>query len=166
MKFVLNCRYKTGLWGFVAVADHQEGILFVNPDVPQKDVDGFLEVIQFPHYWVRDYEDGMGKFMDYVYEQYGYGVCAMLSDAQKQNLKEEEKRRAKKAAEAIIPLIERELESETPVVKYDEYLAHEIWEHGFELKRSTPGNMANYGNVYEFYFGYLMGAGMLSSSMA
>jgi len=46
-------------------------------------------------------------------------------------------------------------------VKYDEFLAHEIWKQGYDLNRPTPNRLTNYGNMYEFYFGYLLGSGAL-----
>lgn len=159
--FTLNHLYKTELGEFVAMPDQKRGILFVNRSVPQEDADRFLEVIQFPYYWVNDCETGMGEFTDYVFNQYGSGVYRALMDSHQWHMEQMEKARAEEAAKAIIPLIEKELGSETPVVEYDEYLAYKIWEHGFKSKRKTPRNMTCYGSVYEFYFGYLMGAGML-----
>lgn len=159
--FQLNYLYHTELGKFVAAVDDRKEIMYVNLSVPDKDVKGFLECVTFPCYWLNDYEEGMGEFTDYVFDQYGPDVYAVLIDAHRAHMDRERKRRAKEAAEAVVPLIEKELESETPVVKYDEYLISKIWEHGLNLNRNTPENMTGYGTVCVFYFGYLMGAGML-----
>lgn len=156
--------YHTELEKFVVAVDDKKEIIYVNHDVPEKDVEGFQECVTFPYYWINNDDDddgGKGKFLDYVYAQYGYEVYRILTDSHRYRIEREEKRRAQEEAKAVIPLIERELESEVPVVEYDKYLAYEVWKHGFDLKRQTPGNMTDYGDVYVFYFGYLMGAGML-----
>ncbi len=143
------------------MVDDKKEVIYVNTSVPEEDAAGFLECVTFPCYWLSDDEAGKGQFLDYVCDRYGYETYRVLVDSHSQHFEREEKRRAQEAAGKIIPLIEKEIESDMPVVEYDEYLAHEVWKHGFGLKRKTPGNMAGYGSVYVFYFGYLMGAGML-----
>ena len=154
--FQLNYLYHTELGRFVVMVDDKKEVIYVNTSVPEEDAAGFLECVTFPCYWLSDDEAGKGQFLDYVCDRYGYETYRVLVDSHR-----EEKRRAQEAAGKIIPLIEKEIESDMPVVEYDEYLAHEVWKHWFGLKRKTPGNMAGYGSVYVFYFGYLMGAGML-----
>ena len=159
--FRLNHLYHAELGKFVAMADRKEETLLVNRKVPQKDIDGFLEVIMFPGYAVNDDETPTGRFLEYVYSKYGFHTYKALLDAHAWQMLQKEKLRAKEWAEAIIPLIEKEVDSENPIVEYDELLAYEIWQHGFHLGKHTPKNTTNYGSVYEFYFGYLMGAGFL-----
>lgn len=159
--FRLNHLYHAELLEFVAMTDRKEKILYVNKKVPQKDIDGFLEVIMFPDHWVADEEEPTGQFLDYVYHKYGFHTYRALLDAHKWQMEQKEERQAEDAAKAIIPLIEKEVNSEKPIVEYNERLAYEIWKHGYYLNRKTPKNLSNYGNIYEFYFGYLLGAGLL-----
>ena len=62
--FRLNHLYHAELGKFVAMADRKEETLLVNRKVPQKDIDGFLEVIMFPGYAVNDDETPTGRFLD------------------------------------------------------------------------------------------------------
>lgn len=164
--FRLNHLYQVELGEFVAITDGKEEILYVNHNIPQKDVEGFLEVIMFPCYWVADEKTKTGQFLEYVYNQYGFGTYRILMDSHSRRMELQEKERAKESAKAIIPMIEKIVNSEDPVIKFDEYLAFEIWKYGHYLDRKTPKNILSYGTVYEFYFGYLMGAGMLKDGVA
>ena len=59
-------------------------------------------------------------------------------------------------------MIENEIQSEKPVIEYDERLSGKVFKAGYEpYSRKTPENITNYGCVYLFYLGYLMGAGMI-----
>ena len=59
-------------------------------------------------------------------------------------------------------MIEKEIQSEKPVIEYDERLLGKVFKAGYEpYSRKTPENTTNYGCVYLFYLGYLMGAGMI-----
>ncbi|MDE5892461.1 MAG: hypothetical protein K2H45_06040 [Acetatifactor sp.] len=148
------------------MTDRKEETLFVNKKVPQEDIDGFLEVIAFPDYWVADDEAPTGQFLDYVYHKYGFHTYKALLDAHTWQMEQKEKKHAEETAKRIIPLIEKEVNSENPIVKYDERLMHEIWNAGFNKGGKTPKNSTNYENVYVFYLGYLMGAGMLKDGVA
>lgn len=160
--FHLNFVYKMELGEFVAIADNKEGILYVNRTVPQKDIDGFLEVIAFPYYWVADETvTETGKFLEYVYEKYGYGTYSALLDSHDWRMKQEKEQKAKETAKTIIPLIERQIGSESPIVKYDENLLHEVFCAGSDRKGKTPDNICSFSSVYLFYLGYLMGTGKL-----
>lgn len=159
----LNYLYHAELGEFIAMTDRKENTLFVNEKVPQKDIDGFLEVIMFPDYWVNDEESGKGQFLDYVYEKYGNHTCMALVDAHSWRMEQKNKQQAKEAAKAIIPMIEKEVSSEEPIVEYDEYLMHEIYCAGLHRNGKTPKNISGFSNVYVFYLGYLMGAGKLDS---
>ena len=159
--FRLNHLYHAELGEFIVMADNRKEILYVNKKVPKKDINGFLEVIMFPDYAVADDESPTGDFLNYVYEKYGFYAYRALMDAHSWRMEQKEKKRAEEAAEAIIPLIEKEVNSDNPIVEYDELLNFEIWKHGFHLDKSTPKHTGNYGSMYEFYFGYLLGAGLL-----
>ena len=135
--------------------------MYVNRKVPQKDIDGFLEVIMFPDYCVIDPEGPTGQFLEYVYKKYGFHVYNVLVDSHKWYMEQKESQQAEERARAIVALIEKEVNSENPIVAYDERLMHEIWKIGYRLDRKTPQKLTNYGSVYEFYYGYLLGAGLL-----
>lgn len=159
--FRLNFVYEMELGEFVAISDDKEEVLYVNHAVPQKDIDGFLEVIAFPYYWVADDEAPTGQFLEYVYEKYGFGTYRVLLDSHSWRLDHEAEQRAKETAKTIIPLIEKQINSENPIVKYDENLLHEVFCAGSDRKGKTPKNISSFSSVYMFYLGYLMGAGMV-----
>lgn len=161
----LNFFYKVELGEFVAITDRNVEILYVNNRVSQKDVEGFLEVIMFPGEYICDDEEGKGQLLDYINEKYGYHTCRALIDAYIWRTDKEEERRSREAAKEIMPLIIRELDRDNPIVKYNERLMLEIWEAGSKLKRKTEKNLMGYGSICEFYFGYLMGAGILKNDI-
>lgn len=159
--FYLNCVYEMELGEFVTIADNKKEILYVNHTVPQKDIDGFLEVIAFPNYWVADDETPTGKFLEYVYGKYGYGTYRALIDSHSWRLDKEAEQKAKETAKEVIPLIEKQIKSETPIVELDERLLHEVYSAGLNRKGQTSKNICSFSSVYLFYLGYLMGAGKL-----
>ena len=159
--FRLNYLYHADLGKFVAITNRTDEILYVNQTVSQKDIEGFLEVIDFPDYAVAQPETKTGEFLNYVYNEYGSCTYLALMDAHSWNMKRIEERKAKEDAKAILPIIEKEVNSEMPITEFNERLIYEIWLAGNKLDRKTPKNLIGYGNVYGFYFGYLMGAGLL-----
>lgn len=159
--FQLKFLYHTDPGRFVAVADKKKEILYVNRTVPQKDIKGFLEVVTFPEYWVADEKEGKGRFLEYVYKKYGDAAYRALIDSHAWRIQQKEKRRAEQTAKVVLPLIEKEVKSENPVIEYDERLLFEILRAGCNTDKKTPKNAITYGSVYLFYLGYLMGAGML-----
>lgn len=164
--FRLNYLYHAEPGKFVAITDRKDEILYVNHTVPQKDIKGFLEVIEYPEYAVAQPETKTGEFLDYVYDEYGTCAYLALMDAHSSKMKQREKKKAEEVAKAILPIIEKEVNSEEPIIKYDENLIYEIWSNGNEIKKRTPKNIVGYGSIYGFYFGYLMGAGMLKEVMS
>lgn len=161
--FRLNQKYHTELGEFVVIVDDTNEIMYVNKklSIPKKDIDGFLKVIAFPYYWVVDDEAPTEQFLEYVYEKYGFGACRALLDSHSWRLNKEEKQRAKEQAKTIIPLIEEQVRSDNPIVKFDENLLHEVYCAGFNRKERTAKNICGFSSIYLFYLGYLMGAGML-----
>ncbi|MFG6369555.1 MAG: hypothetical protein K1W16_14305 [Lachnospiraceae bacterium] len=165
LTFILKNLYHADLSKFIAMVDVSKSTLFVNKKMPQKDIDGFLEVITFPDYWVADEESGKGQFLEHVYTKYGKHTYKALLDAHTWQMEQKEKWQAAETAKKIIPLIEKEINSENPAAEYNERLVHEIWSAGYRLNRRTSQNASNYGSMYEFYFGYLLGAGMLKGGI-
>lgn len=161
----LSFFYNVELKEFVAITDREIETLYVNNSVPQKDIEGFLKVIMFPNHYVCDEKDGEGQFLDYVYKKYGRHTSKILIDAYTWRRDRDRERKARETAKEIMPFIEKELNSENPIFKYDERLLHEIWLAGSKLNRRTPENITGYSNVCQFYLGYLMGAGILQTCM-
>ncbi len=163
--FCLNYLYHADLGKFVAITNRTDEILYVNHTVPQKDIEGFLEVIEHPEYAVAQPDTKTGEFLEYVYNEYGFHTYLALMDAHSRRMGQREKTKAEEVAKAVLPVIEKEVNSETPIAEINERLIYEIWRAGNNLGRKTPKNIVGYGTVYGFYFGYLMGAGMLKEVM-
>lgn len=163
--FRLNYLYHADLGKFVAITNRTDEVLYINQTVSQKDIEGFLEVIKFPDYAVAQPETKTGEFLEYVYNEYGSCTYLALMDAHSWNMKRIEERKTKEAAKAVLPVIEKEVNSQMPIAEFNERLIYEIQLAGNNLGRKTPKNIIGYGNVYSFYFGYLMGAGMLKEVM-
>lgn len=158
--FRLNYLYHATLGQFIAIADNRKEILFVNKKVPQKDIDGFLEVIMFPDYGVAADGAPTRQFLEYVYKKYGFHTYEALFDAHAWRMEQKGKRRVEEVAKTVISLIEKEVNSENPIIKYDEFLAYEICKYSAQLNKSTPKNKMSLGHMYEFYFGYFLGIGL------
>ena len=157
--FRLKNLYHAKLDEFIAIVDNKREILFVNKKVPQEDIDGFLEVILFPENGVADNE-AKGPFLDYVYYKYGHHTCRELLDAHTWRMKQKTEQKAKDTAKTIIPLIEKQIDSEIPIANYDEALLQQIYCAGYDRKKKTPKNITDFGSVYLFYLGCLVGAGL------
>lgn len=159
--FQMNYLFKTTLDEFVIMVNNKKEIVYINNSVPQSDVDDFVKYITFEGDYVNDYKAGLGKMIDRVYEKYGGNVCSILGDAYNFRRNKRRERQAKEAAKVILPLIRKEVKKKRSAVRYDERLMYEIWSAGYGLKEKTPENITNFGSVYVFYLGYLMGAGKL-----
>lgn len=159
--FKMNYLYKTTLEDFVIMVNNKQEIVYVNESIPQSDVDDFMRYITFEGDYVNDYKAGLGKMLDAIYDKYGSNVYSVLLDAYDYREKKQKEQRAKEEAKVILPLIRKEVKKKRPAVRYDERLISEIWSAGYGLKEKTPENMTNFGSVYVFYLGYLMGAGKL-----
>lgn len=161
--FQMNYLFKTTLDEFVIMVNNKQEIVYVNEYIPQNDVDDFMKYITFEGVYVNDEKVGLGKMLDAIYNKYGSNVYSVLLDAYDYRKKKEKERQTKEAAKVILPLIRKEVKKKRQVVRYDERLISEIWSAGYGLKEKTPENMTNFGSVYVFYLGYLMGAGKLDN---
>lgn len=159
--FQMNYLFKTTLDDFVIMVNNKREIVYVNESIPQSDVDDFMKYITFEGDYVNDYKAGHGKMIDHVYEKYGGNVCSVLGDAYDYCRNKRREQQAKETAKVILPLIRKEVKKKRSAVRYDERLMYEIWSAGYGLKEKTPENITNFGSVYVFYLGYLMGAGKL-----
>lgn len=151
--------HHTALRDFVMMIDKKNWIMYVNTTVPDEDVQRFIDYIYYPgEYVVMDNEELINritaKYGDYIHEE--------LFDGYKHLNIQRRESRAEKIAKIAIPMIEKEIQSEKPVIEYDERLLGKVFKAGYEpYSRKTPENITNYGCVYLFYLGYLMGAGMI-----
>lgn len=161
--FKMNYLYKTTLDEFVIMVNNKQEIVYVDESIPQSDVDDFMKYITFEGDYVNDYMAGLGKMLDSIYDKYGSNVYSVLLDAYDYRKKKQKEQQAKEAAKVILPFIRKEVKKKRPAVRYDERLISEIWSAGYDLKEKTPENMTNFGSVYVFYLGYLMGNGKLDS---
>lgn len=139
--------------------------MYVRDSVPQSDIDDFVKYITFEGEHVNAYRTGLGKVVDRIYKKYGGNVYGVLIDAYDYRQDKAKERRTKETAEAILPLIRKELTKKRQAVRYNERLIHEIWSAGYGLKEKTSENMTNFGSVYVFYLGYLLGAGKLQEGV-
>lgn len=159
----LICRlekvHHTALRDFVMMIDKKNWIMYINASVPEEDVQRIVEYIYYPG---NDVNVKKEDFADYVLEHYGQAAFYEMVDGHKHLRGQERDKKAEKLAEMAIPLIEKEIKSEKPVIEYDERLLGKVFKAGYEpYSRKTPENITNYGCVYLFYLGYLMGAGMI-----
>lgn len=154
--------YHIALKDFIVYVDDKKNIMYVNPSVPEKDVNEFLECVKFTGLWFNDDERGKGDFLEYVYQTYGRAAYRALLDSNEYRMNEEKKRIAKESAETIMPLIENMLDDESSI-SYNEELIHEVYSRGCKSGWKTGGNIINMGDVYIFYLGYLMGTGAIDA---
>lgn len=148
---------------FIVYVCDKENKMYVNSSVPQKDIKKFIEVITFPDYWVDDEDGGMGCFLEYVYNTYGFPAYITLIDSHKWRLDREEECKAKEKAGAIKPLLDEIANSEHPAINYNEKLIYEIKEAGSNCGMKTSGAKIGYDDIYIFYLGYLAGSGVVNT---
>ena len=163
--FRMNHLFKTTLDEFVIMVDNRKETVYVRDSVPQGDIDDFVKYITFEGEYVNAYRAGLGKLADRIYKKYGGNVYSVLIDAYDYRRDKTKEHRAKEKAERILPLIRKEITRKRQAVRYDERLLYEIWSAGYGLKEKTPENMTNFGSVYVFYLGYLLGAGKLQEGV-
>lgn len=153
----------SSLKDFIVYVCDKESKMYVNPSVPQKDIEKFIEVITFPEHWVDDENGGMGEFLDYVYKTYGYPAYETLIDSHSWRLNKEEERKAKEKADIIKPLLDEIAKSEHPAINYNAKLIYEIKEAGSNCGMKTSRAKIGYGDIYIFYLGYLAGSGIVNT---
>ncbi|MDO4341042.1 MAG: hypothetical protein Q4C91_23695 [Eubacteriales bacterium] len=158
----LVTKYQSELKDFSILVDEKNWILYVNKSVPDSEIQGFIDYIYYPGKYIgEDKED----YLTGVFEEYGYSAFATLDNAYKYRIGKEADKRAAELAAVAIPMIEAEIKKENPIVGYDERLLGKVWDAGYKpFTHKTPENIANYGIVYTFYLGYLMGAGLIKES--
>lgn len=131
--------------------------MYVNKAVPEKDIEKMIEIATFPGRYILDDDTEMGKFMDYVYETYGYPAYETIHNYHQWKMKQQEEHRAKEKVQSAIPSIEKMIEAGM----IDEYMIHEAYKAGNDRKGKTSKNICSFYTVYPYCLGYLVGSGAL-----
>lgn len=155
----LKWGYDTELSDFIISIDLNRKMIWVNRSVPEKDIKQFVEVINFPYYYVGDVDMGMGKFLTYVYDKYGYGTYYALIKTHSERRKRERKVIAEECMKELVPIFQEKVKE----IDIDEFLLYAAHSIGYSLDMKTPDNMVNYGDEYVFILGYLIGNGTISN---
>lgn len=158
----LVMKYQSELKDFSILVDEKNWTMYVRKSIPDSEIQGFIDYIYYPGEYIgEDKED----YLTGVFEEYGYSAFAALNDAYKYRKGKEADQRDAELAAVAITMIEAEIEKEKPIVEYDERLLSKVWDVGYKpFTHKTPENITNYGIVYVFYLGYLMGAGLIKES--
>ena len=156
--YSLKRECNTELSDFIVSIDLDSRIIWVNRSVPEKDIKQFVDVINFQYYYVGDEDMGMGEFLDYVYDKYGYDTYYALIKAHRERRKRERNVIARKYITKLIPIFQNKIAE----LDIDEMLLYAAYSIGYDLDEKTPENIVNYGDEYVFILGYLMGNGTVS----
>ena len=134
-----------------------KGVMYVNKCVPEKDIEKMIEVATSPRRYILDDDTEMGKFMDYVYETYGYPAYVSIHDYHDWMLALQDKQRAKEKVQSVIPSIEKMINAGM----IDEYMIYEVYKAGSDKKERTSKNLCGFSTIYTYCLGYLAGSGAL-----
>lgn len=148
---------------FNVYVQETKGKMYVNKNVPEKDIEKMIEIATFPGRYILDDDTEMGQFMDYVYEKYGYPAYSTICNCHEWRMKQQDEQRAKEQLQEVLPLIEKIEASDHPTVHYNEYLIYEVSKNGRKSKRKTAKNIVSYDDIYVFYLGYLVGIGKINA---
>lgn len=153
----VSAKYHISLKDFVVYVDNKENIMYVNENVPESDIKGFVEVVTFPDYWVGDENGGYGEFLDHVYNKYGCPAYKALGDGHEYRIKRKAEEEAKEKVKIAIPAIEKMIEAGM----YNEYMIHEAASKGMDIRKNTCENICSFSTLYPYCLGYLEGMGQL-----
>ena len=134
-----------------------KGVMYVNKCVPEKDIEKMIEVATSPERYILDDDTKMGKFMDYVYEIYGYPAYVSIHDYHDWMLGQQDEQRAREKVQSVIPSIEKMINAGM----IDEYMIHEAYKVGSDKKERTSKNLCGFSTIYTYCLGYLAGSGAL-----
>ena len=142
---------------FFVYIQEAAGKMYVNKSVPKKDIEKMIEVATFPGQYILDDDTEMGKFMDYVYDTYGYAAYNTICNCHEWRMKQQKKQRAKEKVQSVILSIEKMIESGM----IDEYMIYEVYKAGKDRKGKTSKNICSFYNIYPYCLGYIVGSGAL-----
>lgn len=148
---------------FYLYVQKKENKMYVNKSVPEKDIKKFIKIATSPERYINDDDTQTGKLMEYVYKKYGRSAYISLFDYKQYQIEQQDEQRAREKIQEVLPLIEEIATSENPIVNYDECLIYEVSNKGSECKTKTSKNKVDYGYIYVFYLGYLVGLGKVNS---
>lgn len=162
--FSLKYRYHADLSKYVTAFDEREQILYVNPEVPEEDMQKFVAVASYPEIGINDFDCPIADVVDYVFDTYGDGIYKILIDAHTYRLDKLIDAHAKEHAEKIVPLIKKVMDQivddEVPD-PFNEPLVYQISNAGSKEKYRTARNLVGISTKYVFFLGYLMGTGQI-----
>lgn len=148
---------------FCLYVHEKENKMYVNKSIPEKDIKKFVKIVASPSRYINDDDTETGKLMEYVYRKYGKSAYISLFDYNQCQIEQQDEQRAQEQLQEVLPLIEEMAMNEHPIINYDEHLIYEISKKGMDCKTKTPKNKVNYGDIYIFYLGYLVGLGKINS---
>lgn len=147
---------------FVLFYDEKKDILYVNKDrVTEEEVKGFQAVIEFEGPYLCDIDSPVNNILEHVYVKFGSNNYILLVKANQERQKERRIEKAAEEAPEIVGRIEKELIGGNISLEDVEHILCKVWSAGNKTERKTPDNMINYGTVYTFMFGYLLGKGKI-----
>ena len=153
--WIISGKYHISLREFIVYVDNKENIMYVNENVPEKDIKGFIEVVKFPDNWVDDNDGGCGEFLDHVYNIHGYPAYNALKDGHRWRMEQKAEEEAKEKAQRAFPAIEKMINAGM----YDEYIMRETYKLAEKIEGQTRENIYGYGDVSFYCLGYLAGKG-------
>lgn len=158
----ISAKQQIALKDFYVYIHENDGKMYVNKSVPEKDIEKMIEIATSPVRVILDDDTETGEFMEYVYKQYGYAAYSEIHKYHKHRTQEREKQEAKEKAQTLIPAIKKLIIAKS----YDEKLIYEISKAGRNEKGKTHDNLTSYDDVYVFFLGYLAGMGALEEDFA
>ncbi|RHR24761.1 hypothetical protein DWX43_19155 [Clostridium sp. AF19-22AC] len=162
----LNCTYKTELGDFIAIGSMAQDRLYVNEDVPEEDVQKFLQICSYDGDYINDDSCPIADVNDYVYGKYGCPAWSTLVDIYSKRKEQQGKAKAKVVADEYFKKIDKyRYDDEADAIFGDlEYVVSEIAQAANKTGRKTFRNLVGIDKEYVFYLGYLMGKGIINKS--
>lgn len=153
----ISGKHHISMKDFYVYIHETKGVMYVNKCVPEKDIEKMIEVATSPRRYILDDETESGKFMDYVYETYGYPAYESIHNYHDWMLRQQDEQKAKEKVQSVIPSIEKMIKAGM----YDEYMIHEAHDAGSDRGGRTSKNICGYSTIYTYCLGFLAGSGAL-----
>ena len=153
----ISGKHHISMKDFYVYIHETKGVMYVNKCVPEKDIEKIIEIVTFPGRYILDDETESGKFMDYVYEAYGYPAYESIQNYHDWMLRQQDEQRAREKVQSVIPSIEKMINAGM----IDEYMIHEAYKAGSDKKGKTFKNICGFSTIYTYCLGYLAGSGAL-----
>lgn len=162
--FSLRYRYHADLSKYVTAFDERKQILYVNPEVPEEDMQKFVAIASYPEIGINDFDCPIADAVDYVCDTYGWDTYRILLDAHTDRSNKLIDVQAKEQAEKIVPLIKKVMDQivdDEVADPFNEPLVYQISNAGSKEKYRTARNLVGLSTKYVFFLGYLMGTGQI-----